>query len=272
MTESAINRALDTPEVLELVLVQTDMRTLLTSAQRVCRAWFNLIRTSPSIQKALFFTPMNESEVGSEKTLNPLLIEAFPAVFPDKNRSKRYQFSFFDMAITRDAATMNQFLRKDASWRRMLVQQPPVADVGLFHITHAMGGDGARSSSIQADPKMQDSRLSGLCMERLFEVLLFSRDVQFLGYTKTRVYWSIEEPILFDESCRKFNEKFYEMMDKFGLVLYTRKVIQCTWESRTPSPEERTRRRIIAAYKEQGLDVDSKRNDIEESRSETVRY
>lgn len=37
--KSAINQALNIPEILEMVLAEMDMRTLLTSTQRVCRAW-----------------------------------------------------------------------------------------------------------------------------------------------------------------------------------------------------------------------------------------
>ncbi|CRL20950.1 unnamed protein product [Penicillium camemberti] len=65
--KSAINQALNIPEILEMVLVEMDMRTLLTCTQRVCRAWLNLIKASPSIQKALFFTPIKESEWGVGK-------------------------------------------------------------------------------------------------------------------------------------------------------------------------------------------------------------
>ncbi|KAL4954382.1 hypothetical protein BDW69DRAFT_163300, partial [Aspergillus filifer] len=60
ITRSAANRVLETPELLEMILVQTDMRTLLISAQRVCRTWKALIDHSPSLQRALFFTPVKD--------------------------------------------------------------------------------------------------------------------------------------------------------------------------------------------------------------------
>lgn len=83
--KSAINNALNTPEILEIILAEIDIRTLLTYTQRVCRAWLNLINASPSIQKALFFTPIKESEweIG-KKTPNPLLAEFFPFSFPKR--------------------------------------------------------------------------------------------------------------------------------------------------------------------------------------------
>lgn len=148
-TKSAINKVLDTPEMLEMILARVDMRTLLTSAQRVCRNWVNLISKSPSIQKALFFTPIKDSEWGMEEKIpNPLLTETFPSIFPAKDRPDRYQFDFSELTMTKDASTMARFVRQDASWRKMLVQQPPVSDIGIFHICHGMGGTSAGSSSI----------------------------------------------------------------------------------------------------------------------------
>lgn len=144
-----MNQVLDSPELLEMILVQMDMRSLLTSAQRVCLHWASLINSSPSIQKALFFTPIKESEWGAdEKTPNPLLAETFPSIFPARGRTDRFRFDFSDMAITKDASTMARFVRKEASWRRMLVQQPPIRTIGLFHISHGMVGDRAGTSSI----------------------------------------------------------------------------------------------------------------------------
>ena len=137
------------PEVLEIILLHTDMRTILTSCQRVCRDWRNLITKSPSIQKALFFTPIKESEWGAgEKVPNPLLAEMFPTIFPAKVNPGNRDFYFSDCTMTKDPVSLDRFVRKDASWRRMLVQQPPILELGLFHIDSARGGDSAYSISI----------------------------------------------------------------------------------------------------------------------------
>lgn len=45
------------PELLELILLHVDLRTILTSAQRVSRAWHALVTTSTALQRALFFAP-----------------------------------------------------------------------------------------------------------------------------------------------------------------------------------------------------------------------
>ena len=159
--KSAINQVLNTPEILAMILAEMDMRTLLISAQRVCRTWLNLISESPSIQKALFFTPIKGSEWGmEEKTSNPLLAETFPSFFPAKGRPMYYQFNFSDLAMAKDASTMARFVRDDASWRRMLVQQPPISDIGVLHICHTMSGDYAGSSNIPVS--FQSTPLSNL--------------------------------------------------------------------------------------------------------------
>ncbi|KAJ5639421.1 HET domain protein [Penicillium longicatenatum] len=272
-TESAIDRVLDTLELLDMILTRVDMRTLLTSAQRVCRNWLNLINKSPSIQKALFFTPIADSEWGmNEKTLNPLLTETFASIFPAEDRSVYYKFNFSDLAMTKDAASMDRFVRKNASWRKMLVQQPPIPEIGLFHICHGMCGDNAESNSISADKNRQEFGNGGFRMERLFELLLLDRRVEFLPFTKARVYWSTEAPIIFNESYRypNINDEFFRLLNQFGLVLYTRTVRQCSEYTGSPSAAEIVRGEIIAAYGDHGFDVDSMRQSLQDSESQVV--
>ncbi|KAJ5531499.1 hypothetical protein N7527_004892, partial [Penicillium freii] len=268
--KSAINQVMNTPEILAMVLAEMDMHTLLISAPRVCRTWLGLISKSPSIQKALFFTPIKESEWGmGEKTPNPLLAETFPSFFPAKGRLMYHQFNFSDLAMTKDASTMARFVRDDASWRRMLVQQPPISDIGVLCICHTMSGDYAGSSNIPAGTKTQTSGYDGLRMESLFELLLFSSQVQFFSYTKTRLYWSTEKPISFNESHQNINDEFQRVISKFGLVFFTSQVVQCSQDmGDSPSSEELVREGIITAYSERGLDIDRKRKDIEESGGE----
>jgi hypothetical protein len=106
--------------------------------------WRILIIKSPSIQKALFFTPIKESEWGvGEKAPNFLLAEMFPTIFPGKGDPFERDFYFSDCAMTKDPASFDRFVRKDASWRRMLLQQPPILELGLFHMYSGRGGDSA---------------------------------------------------------------------------------------------------------------------------------
>jgi hypothetical protein len=112
---------------------------------------------------------------------------------------------------------------------------------------------------------MGDSGYDGIRMERLFELLLFSKRVQFLFNTRARVYWTCEEPISFKESSVGNNELFYQVLRTFDLVVYTHRVMQCVQRDEPPTGEELTRREIIAACREHGLDVRAKRKEIEMS-------
>lgn len=45
-------------EILELILLETDMRTLLTAVKRVCHKWRYLIRHLSNLQATIFFRPV----------------------------------------------------------------------------------------------------------------------------------------------------------------------------------------------------------------------
>ncbi|PYH43016.1 uncharacterized protein BP01DRAFT_122553 [Aspergillus saccharolyticus JOP 1030-1] len=139
---------LNTPELLELILTQLDLRTLLTSAQRTCRTWHTLIRTSLPLQEALFFHPIKSGhnapshDSTTTPTINPLLQWAFPQ-FLSQPPSDYYPSSlnpFDDLTSLAHRAKHPAYLRPEASWRRMLVQQPPARSVGVLTASHGPFG------------------------------------------------------------------------------------------------------------------------------------
>ena len=99
-------------------------------------------------------------------------------------------------------------------------------------------------------------------MGKLFDVLLFYRSVQFWDWSTVRVYWAIEEPIFFKDSYANINEEFDRVLAEFGLVLYTREVMQCSVGYITPTAAESARREVIEAFREHGLDVDARSREI----------
>lgn len=130
--EPSVSTVLTIPELLEPILLCLDMRSLLTSAIRVCRQWRDLIQGSNLLQRALFFK-IEEKPAGSEEvTFNPLLVELFPILFNFAGATDPRGIN--DLAI--EALPIGQrrvaFYRRDASWRRMHIRQPPVKDVGLW--------------------------------------------------------------------------------------------------------------------------------------------
>ena len=134
-----VSMVFTTPELLEPILLSLDMRCLLTSALRVCRQWRDLIQGSILLQRALFFECEGKLAGSHEITFNPLLVELFPILFdfagtPDPR-------GFNDLAV--EALPIGRrrvaFYRRDASWRRMHMSQPPVKHVALWTLDKIRG-------------------------------------------------------------------------------------------------------------------------------------
>lgn len=135
-------------EILEAILLQTDIRTLLTSATRVCRSWHNIIQGSASLQAVLFLKPVKEpafsithSEKGArwsyckhKRIRNPLIeTDIWPEFFRKRfrspsDRSWQVKEEFPCMDPDKEKA----YLREEASWRRMLLHQPPTSHLALI--------------------------------------------------------------------------------------------------------------------------------------------
>ncbi|KAJ5086376.1 hypothetical protein NUU61_007683 [Penicillium alfredii] len=158
--ESAQDTALATAEVLENILLGLDLTSLLTSAQRVCHSWHNLVSTSPSLQKHLFLQPDWQKR---HKTWNPLLSARFPHWFPPTHTESQanednchiegggtlLEKSDFEKLPLAQPDTIASFMYKNASWRRMLVQQPPVLDLAVFRVWYFRGGCSLKGPYIQ---------------------------------------------------------------------------------------------------------------------------
>lgn len=140
MSTLATSTVLNIPELLEAILLGTDIRILLVSAQRVCKQWTAVILSSSRLQKKLFFA----GDESSAKTCNPLLEWCFPFCFDSQTRFPGR--SIFWISGSHGVATQplrwltgeevcflllnkEAFSRPEASWRRMLIQQPPVRHI-----------------------------------------------------------------------------------------------------------------------------------------------
>lgn len=110
------------PEVLEKILLEVDMVTLLVSAQRVSKAWKDLIKSSIAIQQKLFFKAATSGPV--EK--NPLLKKYLTPFYESEVREKAPDWTHAKViAEAPFAKNAEAFRRSGASWREMLLQQPP---------------------------------------------------------------------------------------------------------------------------------------------------
>lgn len=121
---------LSTVELLELVLLKVDdLRSILTAASRVCRFWNQLIRESPSLQKLLFFRPdtscTENKQLQRSPRINTLLSRHSHGVLACISEEAYQSVSY---------SPYNSPHNLEASWCRMLVQQPPARKLGFWRV------------------------------------------------------------------------------------------------------------------------------------------
>ncbi|KAI9376177.1 hypothetical protein BJX61DRAFT_539039 [Aspergillus egyptiacus] len=128
-------------ELLESILLLVDIQTLLTSAQRVSRHWHAVIQASPRLQARLFLSPASypvytdtdtDTDAATDThTENPYLTRIWTHVFLPATSSS---FSFRSENETADTSPgiEKPYLHPTATWRRMLIQQPPSQRIGLL--------------------------------------------------------------------------------------------------------------------------------------------
>jgi hypothetical protein len=151
------NPVLSNPEILENILLGLDEVTLLCKAQRVCRLWHDLVNTSPRLQRKLYLKPVEQAQaINAAPRQNPMLVKLFFYEFDVPAHCKpgytgeklpRDETIPFPTATLRSliftygkfAIMPNRFFYKDASWRRMLVQQPCITTLGQIVMERSRG-------------------------------------------------------------------------------------------------------------------------------------
>ncbi|KAE8384803.1 hypothetical protein BDV23DRAFT_176745 [Aspergillus alliaceus] len=129
----APHRIFTIPELLEQILLQTDPQTLLTSAQQVSQTWHTLIITSTPLQQSLFFKPTTARPKNNPRTPNPFLPKIWSRLFRKRLTSHPTPSTNYHYTLPpADPLDEALFLHPTATWRRMLVQQPPTSSIGVF--------------------------------------------------------------------------------------------------------------------------------------------
>jgi len=138
-------------ELFEQIILYLPIETVL-SLKRVCQYFKNTIDESNRIQEHLFFYPSIASKAQPRVELNPILAKCFPPWFgkpPSSVTLESYmakidaqggypmrgdkapettwkQNAFTSIPWASSAKATEAFRRRDASWRRMFLSQPPV--------------------------------------------------------------------------------------------------------------------------------------------------
>ncbi|GIC94586.1 F-box protein [Aspergillus udagawae] len=253
-SSNAATIAFSIPEILEMILLKLDMRTLLLS-QRTCRSWFTTIKYSTAMQKAMFFTPI-EKIPNQEPLQNSMLREAFSALFDstdpidpdDEYDYGQSALSTFDMI--KKPQKLAAYLRPEASWRLMLVLQPPAHKFAVFEEGFGMG-HGYRFFEIPGEPK---GFSDGLRMGDFFEELVFGNNGQYARCDVKRVIWWCRTLPRPRHPCCEMKEVSTRILN-FEIVVWLRYYSNGCTESddEEPTQDEEVMDRIKAAYREMGI-------------------
>lgn len=154
----------DITEIAENILAHLPMKDLLL-AQRVAKGWRDLITSSPALQELLFMRPRQSKatqDVLSDgmpvREFNPLLIKHMPMWFSSDEEAYRQSVKDAPWAQT---VSRLLFLRKDASWRSMLLAQPPFTIFECVQQVTVYGGDGLSAGCME----QQDGVRMGLAYD-----------------------------------------------------------------------------------------------------------
>ncbi|KAJ6482720.1 hypothetical protein C8R45DRAFT_799460, partial [Mycena sanguinolenta] len=134
---------LSIPELLEHTLAHLPMRDLLVTVPLVSK-WWQAVTLTPTIQRLLFFQPDDSSSGDSVRTENPLLVEFFPPFFVPEARDRWSRPNYKAIESMPWSKAPDAFRRPEASWRRMLVTQPPAKNLPITLRCHANRRDSLR--------------------------------------------------------------------------------------------------------------------------------
>ncbi|KAJ7224033.1 hypothetical protein B0H12DRAFT_1328841 [Mycena haematopus] len=152
---------MSTPELLEHTFAHLSMRDLLITAPLVSKTW-QAITLTPTLQRLLFFQPDTEL---SCRVQNPLLVELFPPLFVSKAEAPlRWVWPNSKSIESMPwAKAPDAFRRPEASWRRMLVTQPPAPRLVVTERCHGEDGYSVRRAVLN-DPCLRMGVLHDLVL------------------------------------------------------------------------------------------------------------
>lgn len=133
ISNTACSRNFAITEILEHILLDLPACDMLTKAQLVSHRWHAIIGASAQIQQALFFKPVPCAPLSFHKSSKFHRARHNPNGFwaPTNNEAELvapYNHSLIDVMVYQpDSLNKEAILRPEASWRRQLVTQPPIA-------------------------------------------------------------------------------------------------------------------------------------------------
>jgi hypothetical protein len=174
---SAAAKVLGTTELLELIFLEPDQRSLRTTLPRVCKAFQQTILGSTKLQRSLHNKPNWKQTKFSPAPIPPSAMaftthrnglfdhDTAPAIHPSSRH--RFNMRFNPEAV---AWAANPYSTTNAAFRNMLVCQPPVVAVEIFCFASVCGW-----------PKLEHNRVEngeGVTCGELFDLVRVSAPVK----------------------------------------------------------------------------------------------
>ncbi|KAI1146962.1 hypothetical protein F4825DRAFT_173165 [Nemania diffusa] len=224
-----MDRVLFIPELLELILLHLDLDTLLVSAFRVNKTWNAMINMSIPLQQALYFQPVptpQQSGAAYQPIVNPLLKKRFGTCFFDTDKLRRFircANSFYTMPcagtlwddgweptplhlkdpqvadmkpekIHHVEAACRKLTRKEASWRKMFISQPPPPSLGFLWMEDRGTSPSVRKQPCSIGATLVDHKRGlhplGVRMGLLYDVVQHHTSLDTRGARWFRVVWN----------------------------------------------------------------------------------
>jgi hypothetical protein len=141
---------------LELVLVHLDQEQILY-AQRVCRHWGEIIRSSLPLRRKLYLSPTTkiDEQIPVDNAWLKSRFPEFGMYLLQGNPKWRPKFIKALGASDFDRLGESFFAEPDASWRNMLLTQPPIKEVVVFSKIEETHGSGATISNRKSRPGLE---------------------------------------------------------------------------------------------------------------------
>lgn len=160
---------------------------VLLKCHRVCKLWNEIISDSEICQQNLFLEPVerDDAEGPMVPRLNPILWECFGPVLAcgtSKNKPDSQPCSYEDLlklpwardGDSMDAPARLAYARGEASWREMLVSQPPIRRLDWWHYWRTEDEESNAQYSMQDVPRgwgHQDSNGSSVTIGMLWDLI-----------------------------------------------------------------------------------------------------
>jgi hypothetical protein len=152
----AQDEVLALPELVSTILLHLPLQDLLVNAQLVSHSWNQLIKTSIPLQQCLFFSPLPSPNKSSRRPhFNPLLQASFPSWFTNKSTRFGRSNQFETLPWKSSPKRVEAYMRKGASWRKMLPIQPPVRNFKVVKYGHYQMGSKVQKGQVRFEDEVR---------------------------------------------------------------------------------------------------------------------